>query len=73
MLVNDTHSCQSLFNKDMQLVMKLQPLISGVIMYKKFSQKTSIPVREFDPLYAEKNLPENCGYGIRLLQIRDDL
>ena len=27
----------------------------------------------FDPLHAEKNPPENCGFGVRLFQLQADL
>ena len=29
--------------------------------------------KAFDPLDAEKCPPEQCGYGIRLFQLREDL
>ena len=41
------------------------PLIAGCNMYKKFSQKQMLGEKTFDPLHAEKHLPDQCGYGIR--------
>ena len=49
------------------------PLIDGQIFYKRFSRAQSIQSKTFDPLHAERFPPENCGYGIRLFQLTQDL
>ena len=52
---------------------RLVPLVDGQIFYKKFSTAQSMVQNAFDPLHAEKNPPEKCGYGIRLFQLQRDL
>ena len=59
-------------NNPLQL---LQPLLKGLIFYKKFSNQQSVNLStpSFDPLAAEQVPPENCGFGIRLLQLDESL
>jgi hypothetical protein len=47
------------------------PLLEGSIFYKKFSNRQSLNLNEnaFDPLKADRIPPEQCGYGIRLMQL----
>lgn len=67
----DLSFIQGGLNSDFQIVQRLLPLLEGDILYKKFSNKNSMNLiaQPFDPLYAEQNPPESCGYGIRHLQV----
>lgn len=48
---------------------RLLPLLQGCLFYKKFSNRQSLYQNAFDPLKADKVPPENCGYGIRYIQL----
>ena len=47
------------------LLEKIQPLLEGSEIYKRFSQRSSLKQVEFDPLDCKINPPEACGYGLR--------
>ena len=59
--------------KGNQQLLHLIPLLDGAFIYKKFSgtQGMSINDNAFDPLNSVP--PENCGYGIRFLQLDKSL
>lgn len=58
-----------MLNSDYKLVLKLKPLVDGMIFYKKFSVRQSLnsQMKTFDPLQADLVPPEMCGYGLRVL------
>ena len=58
-------------NSDFLLVLRLKPLVDGLIFYKKFSLRQSLNMhaKAFDPLQAEQFPPEMCGYGQRIFQL----
>ena len=47
------------------------PLLTGVNIYKKLSQRNSLAVSEFDPL--ELDPPENFGYALRVMRLNKAL
>ena len=59
-----------MLNSDFKLVLKLKPLVQGLVLYKKFSlrQSLNMQAKAFDPLQADVTPPELCGYGLRVLQ-----
>jgi hypothetical protein len=58
-----------MLNSDYKLVLKLRPLVDGMVFYKKFSVRQSLTThsKTFDPLQADLVPPEMCGYGLRVL------
>lgn len=60
-----------MLNSDFKLVLKLKPLVDGMVFYKKFSVRQSLNghAKTFDPLQAHLAPPEMCGYGLRVLQL----
>ena len=47
------------------------PLLTGVNIYKKLSQRNSLALSEFDPL--EPDPPENFGYALRVMRLNKAL
>lgn len=57
-----------MLNSDYKLVLRLKPLVEGLVFYKKFSTRQSLNVhaKAFDPLQADLFPPEVCGFGMRI-------
>jgi hypothetical protein len=47
--------------------------LEGRYLYKKFTSYQSLKKAAFDPLFADQNPPENCGYGVRSLRLNNEL
>lgn len=59
-LEDPSHSDKNIFER-------IAPILEGGELYKKFSQRSSLKQKVFDPL--EKYSPESCGYGIRYFRL----
>ena len=53
--------------KEAQLFEYLKPLLEGIVIFKKYKNKSSLKEKVYDPLFPQKNPPEACGYGKRML------
>jgi hypothetical protein len=54
-------------HSDKNIFERIAPILEGGELYKKFSQRSSLKQKVFDPL--EKYSPESCGYGIRYFRL----
>ena len=48
-------------------------MLEGRHLYKKFSSYQSLKRAAFDPLAADINPPDSCGFGLRLIRLATDL
>jgi hypothetical protein len=53
----------------------IEQMVQGTMFYKKFSNRPMLNSNEkaFDPLFGDKVPPEQCGYGMRFVQLDPSL
>ncbi len=55
------------------LFSKVNPLLEGRYLFKKFTASQSLKKASFDPLTSDAYPPEVCGYGMRTIKLNKNL